>query len=82
MRGGVVVGDQGEGGCMRSIPVGGGARWGVFKTRRIGDGVVVVVVDGGNFVSCCCVAREEVGGDVSRFASNHHHSPNTFPRLP
>ena len=52
MRGGAVAGDQGEGGCMRSIPVGGGARWGVDEARRIGEGVVAAVVDGGNFVNC------------------------------
>ena len=49
MRGGDVVGDHGEGGCRRSIPVRGGARWGVVEVRRIGEGVVVVAVDGGNF---------------------------------
>ena len=45
MRGGVVADDQGEGGCMRSIPVRGGARRDVVETRLIGDGVVVI--DGG-----------------------------------
>ena len=32
-----VTGDQGEGGCRRSIPdSGGGVRWSVFGVRRIG----------------------------------------------
>ena len=67
MRGGAVAGDQGEGGCMRSIPVGGGARWGVVKTRRIGESAVVVVVDGVGVVSCF-VVREEVGGETACIA--------------
>ena len=42
MRGGVVVGDQGEGGCRRSIPVSGGERWSVLEARRIDESVVIV----------------------------------------
>ena len=36
---GAVVGTQGEGGRVMSIPDRGGVRWSLFGERRIGDGV-------------------------------------------
>ena len=58
MRGGVVVGDQGEGGRSRSIPVSGGERWSVFEARRIGESVVIVG-DGGGWLKGGGVIRAE-----------------------
>jgi len=40
MRGGVVVGTQGEGGRRMSIPDSGGVRWSLVGTLRIGERVV------------------------------------------
>ena len=37
MRGGVVVGDQGDGGRRRRIPERGGVRWSLFGARWIGE---------------------------------------------
>ena len=41
MSGGVVVDDQGEGGCRRRMPDRGGVRWRFGdETRRIGERIV------------------------------------------
>ena len=51
MRGGVVVGDQGEGGWSSSIPDRGGVRWSLFfGARRMGERVVLC----GIFVGHSC----------------------------
>ena len=42
MRGGVVVGAQGEGGRRRSIPDRGGVRWSCVGDLRIGERVCAV----------------------------------------
>ena len=63
MRGGDVVGVQGEGGWRNNIPEKGGVRWSCdFGTRRMGEGVFVVVF----FVGCILLggAREERCNDV------------------
>jgi len=45
IRGGDVVGDQGEGGRRSSIPERGGVRWSFdFGARRMGERVVVDVI--------------------------------------
>ena len=50
MRGGVVVGAQGDGGRWIRIPENDCERWSlVLGTRRIGDGVLV---DGDGFIRC------------------------------
>ena len=63
MRGGVVDGDQGEGGCRRIIPdSGGGVRWSVFGTRRIGERLVFTVGNG-----CSCPDGGETLGDAGGY---------------
>ena len=44
MRGGVVAGDQGEGGRMRRVSDRGGARWSLVVARQIGERVSFVAV--------------------------------------
>jgi len=59
MRGGVVVGAQGDGGWRSSIPENGCGRWSLdLGARRIGDRVLVVVVGP---IRCGCACAKRLG---------------------
>ena len=73
---GDVVGDQGDGGCRRSIPDIGGAHCGVSEARRIGDSVVVVSVGGGlDLFDDEGIRGEAGGGDCAACTSFQKSSP-------
>ena len=60
MRGGVVAGDQGDGGLMRRMPDRGGARWSLFVTLRMGERECFFAGGSG-----CCRSLEGEGDNLS-----------------